>query len=129
MNFYIHVSNTRCHSIESIKYKNSKNQYLGTQSREMGKSLGREFWRGVLNLERNIGKEAKFRVSGGSEFQSYKPMIEKALLPSNEHTYGMERTSELEDLVETECDGNERLLWRNVGCWFVGVLYVRRQGL
>ena len=38
------------------------------------------------------------------------PMTEKALLPSDDLTYGMERTSESEDLVETECDGNERLL-------------------
>ena len=64
----------------------------------------------VLNLERNIGKEDKFRVSRGSEFQSRGLMTEKALLPSDDQTYGMERTSESEDLVETECDGNERLL-------------------
>ena len=57
-----------------------------------------------------MGKEDKFRVSGGSEFQSRGPMTEKALLPSDDRTYGMERTSESEDLVETECDGNERLL-------------------
>ena len=64
----------------------------------------------VLSLERNIVTEDEFRVSGGSEFQSRGPMIEKALLPSDDLTYGMERTSESEDLVETECDGNERLL-------------------
>ena len=64
----------------------------------------------VLSLERNIGKEDEFRVSGGSEFQSRGPMTEKALLPSDDLTYGMERTSESEDLVDTECDGNERLL-------------------
>ena len=63
----------------------------------------------ILSLERNIGKEDEFRVSGGSEFQSRRPMTEKALLPSDDLTYGMERTSESEDLVETECDGNERL--------------------
>ena len=63
----------------------------------------------VLSLERNIGKEDEFRVSGGSEFQSCGPVTEKALLPSDDLTYGMERTSESEDLVETECDGNERL--------------------
>ena len=62
-----------------------------------------------MSLERNIGKEDEFRVSGGSEFQR-RGMTEKALLPSDDLTYGMERTSELEDLVETECDGNERLL-------------------
>ena len=37
-------------------------------------------------------------------------MTEKALLPSDDLTYGMERTSELKDLVETVCDGNESLL-------------------
>ena len=37
-------------------------------------------------------------------------MTEKALLPSDDRTYGMERTSESEELVETECEGNERLL-------------------
>ena len=58
----------------------------------------------VLSLERNIGKDDEFRVSGGSEFQSLGPMTEKALLPSDDRTYGMERAS------ETECDGNERLL-------------------
>ena len=64
----------------------------------------------VLSLERNIGREDEFRVSGGSEFQSCGPMTGKALLPSDDLTYGMERTSESEDLVETECDRNERLL-------------------
>ena len=64
----------------------------------------------VLSLERNIGREDEFRVSGGSEFQSRGPMTEKALLPSDDLTYGMERTSESEDRVGTECDGNERLL-------------------
>ena len=69
-----------------------------------------------MSLERNIGREDEFRVSGGSEFQSCGPMTEKALLPSGDRTYGMERTSELEDLVETECHRNERLLLRCVGC-------------
>ena len=65
----------------------------------------------VLRLERiNIGREDEFRVSGRSEFQSRGPMTEKALLPSDDRTYGMERTSESEDLVETEFDGDERLL-------------------
>ena len=64
----------------------------------MGKSLGRErnFEECVLSLERNIGREDEFRVSGGSEFQSRGPMTEKALLPSDDRTYGMERTSESE---------------------------------
>ena len=64
----------------------------------------------VLSLERKTGKEFEFRVSGRSEFQSRGPMTENALLPSDDLTYGMERTSESEDLVETECEGNERLL-------------------
>ena len=63
-----------------------------------------------MSLKRKIGKEFEFRVSGGSEFQSREPMTEKALLPSDDLTYGMERMSESEDLVETECDGNETLL-------------------
>ena len=64
----------------------------------------------VLSLERNNWQRR--RVSGirRSEFQSRGPMTEKALLPSDDRTYGMERTSESEDLVETVCDGNERLL-------------------
>ena len=33
----------------------------------------------VLSLERNIGREDEFRVSGGSEFQSHGLMKEKAL--------------------------------------------------
>ena len=42
----------------------------------MGKSLGRNaiLKRCVLSLERNIGKEDEFRISGGSEFQSRGPM-------------------------------------------------------
>ena len=64
----------------------------------------------VLSRERKIGREDVFRVSGGSEFQSRGPMTEKAILPSDDLTYGIERTSESEDRVETECDGNERLL-------------------
>ena len=63
-----------------------------------------------MSLERNIGKEDQFRVSGGSEFQSREPMTEKALLSSDDWSNRMERTSESEDRVETEFDGNERLL-------------------
>ena len=55
----------------------------------------------VLSLEQNISKEDEFRVSGGSEFQSCGPMTEKTLLPSDDLTYGIERTSESKDLVET----------------------------
>ena len=42
-------------------------------------------------------------------------MTENALFPSDDLTYGMERTSKSEDLVETECDGNERLLRYVIG--------------
>ena len=78
----------------------------------MGKSLGREcnFEEVCFEPGKEVGKEFEFRVSGGSEFQSRGPMTEKVLLPSDDLTYGMERTSESEDRVETECDGNERLL-------------------
>ena len=68
----------------------------------------------VLSLNRIIGKKNEFQISGGSEFQSRGLMTEKALLPNDDRTYGMERTSE--DIVETECDGNQRLLQRYVGC-------------
>ena len=58
-----------------------------------------------MSLGTEISREDMFRVSGGSEFQSRGPMTEKALLPSDDLTYGMERTSESEDCIETECDG------------------------
>ena len=64
----------------------------------------------VLSLEQKTGRKFEFRVSGGSEFQSRGPMTENALLPSDDLTHGTERTSESENLVETECVGNERLL-------------------
>ena len=78
----------------------------------MGKSLGREcnFEEVCFEPGTEVGKEFEFRVSGGREFQSRGPMTEKAHLPSDDLTYGMDRTSESEDRVETECDGNERLL-------------------
>ena len=64
-----------------------------------------------MSLERNIGEEDQFRVSGGSEFQSREPvMTENALLSSDDRSSRMERSSESKDLVETEFDGNERLL-------------------
>ena len=111
MNFYspvliLGVINSIGHKMRIARIK------IRVQSREMGKSLGGNaiLKRCVLSLERRVGREFEFRVSGGSEFQSRGPMTEKALLPSDDLTYGMERTSESEDLVEKECDGNERLL-------------------
>ena len=78
----------------------------------MGKRLGRErifeevcFESGTKYL---LVEKTSFGYQG-SEFQSRGPMTEKALLPSDDRTYGMERTSESEDRVETECDVNERL--------------------
>ena len=112
MNFYSPVSNTRCHSMGHKMRIARKNQNPGRQSRDMGKSLGGNaiLKRCVLSLERNISRKDEFRVSGGSEFQSRGPMTEIVLLPSDDMTYGMERTSESENRVETECDGIERLL-------------------
>ena len=45
----------------------------------------------------------------GGEFLNHGPMTEKPLLPYDDQTYEMER-SESVDFVETECEGNERLL-------------------
>ena len=111
MNFYSPVSNTRCHSIghkTRIARIKIRVDSQGRWERAYGENAILK--RCVLSLERNIRREDEFRVSGGSEFQSRGPMTEKALLPSDDLTYGMERTSESEDRVETECDGNERLL-------------------
>ena len=70
---------------------------MGKQSREIGKSLGRErnfekvcFELGTEYWQRKNG----LRVSGGSEFQSRGPMTEKALLPSDDPTNRMEKMSE-----------------------------------
>ena len=79
----------------------------------MGKSLGRERNFEKVCFEPGTEywyREDEFRISEESEFQSRGPMTEIALLPSDDLTYGMERTSESEDCVETECDENERLL-------------------
>ena len=75
------------------------------------KSLGREksFEELCLSLEWKNGQEL-FRVSGGSEFQSRGQMTENAHLPRDVKTYGMLKTSESGDLVDTECSGKERLL-------------------
>ena len=63
-----------------------------------------------MSLERNIGIEKTSFGYHEGVHSSRGPMTAKALLPSDDRTYGMERTSESEDCVETECDGNERLL-------------------
>ena len=111
INFYSPVSNTRCHSIgHKMRIARIKIRVDSPGRWERAQGGNAILKRCVLSLEWNIGREDKLRVSGGSEFQSRGPMTEKALLPSDDRTNGMERTSESEDRVETECDGNERLL-------------------
>ena len=61
-----------------------------------------------------------------NSFQNRGPMTEKALLPSDDLTYGMDRTSESEDRVETECDEMKDYC---KDMKVVSVLYVRRQSL
>ena len=48
--------------------------------------------RWVLSFERNVETDNELRVSGGREFQSLGAMTEKALLPRDVRTYGMDRT-------------------------------------
>ena len=62
-------------------------------------------WNGIL------AKKTSFEYQEGVNSRSSRePMTEKALLPSDDRTNRMERTSKSEDLVETEFTGNERLL-------------------
>ena len=44
-----------------------------------------------MGFERNVESDNELRVSGGREFQSLGAMTEKALLPRNVRTYGMDR--------------------------------------
>ena len=46
--------------------------------------------RWVLSFERNVETDDELRVSGGREFQSL-AMTEKALLPRDVRTYGMDK--------------------------------------
>ena len=57
--------------------------------------------RWVLSFERNVETDNELRVSGGREFQSL-GATEKALLPRDVRTYGMDRTDESDDLVDRE---------------------------
>ena len=66
--------------------------------------------RWVLSFERNVETDNELRVSGGREFQSLGAMTEKALLPRDFRTYGMDRTDESDDLVDREWEGKDRLL-------------------
>ena len=59
-------------------------------------------------FEWNVDRDNELQVSGGREFQSHKAMTEKALLPRDAQTYGMDRTDESNDLVDREWDGKER---------------------
>ena len=56
--------------------------------------------RWVLSFERNVESDNELRVSGGRKFQSLGGMTEKALLPRDVRTYGMDRTDESDDLVD-----------------------------
>ena len=72
-------------------------------------------------MERKIiDEDNEFLTSGGSEFQSQKDR--KMLFPSDERTkLGMERTSELDDIVGTAC--------LFIGIDLFGFVYVRKQSL
>ena len=85
MNFYSPVSNTRCHSIgHKIRIARIKIRVdsPGRWERAYGRNAILKSC--VLSLERNIGEEDEFLVSGGSEFQSRGPTTEKALLPNDD---------------------------------------------
>ena len=55
--------------------------------------------RWVLSFERNVETDNELR-SGEREFQSLGAMTEKALLPRDVRTYGMDRADESDDLVD-----------------------------
>ena len=100
------MSNTRYHSI-GLKVKEKKESNPGRQSDDrMGEnSRGKaNLKRWVLSFERNVETDNELRVSGGREweFQSLGAMTEKALLPRDVRTYGMDRTDESDDLVDRE---------------------------
>ena len=98
------MSNTRYHSI-GLKVKINKNQIrvgspmIGWERIQGGKA---NLKRWVLSFERNVETDNELRVSGGREFQSLGAMTEKALLPRDVRTYGMDRTDESDDLVDRE---------------------------
>ena len=101
------MSNTRYHSI-GLKVKEKQESNPGRQSDDrMGEnSRGKaNLKRWVLSFERNVETDNELggrRVSGGREFQSLGAMTEKALLPRDVRTYGMDRTDESDDLVDRE---------------------------
>ena len=67
----------------------------------------------TFELGTELGEEGEFPVSGGREFQSRGPIKRK---PFCQVMIGhMKRTSESEDLVQTECEGNERIIAKRCG--------------
>ena len=98
------MSNTRYHSI-GLKVKEKQESNLGRQSddRKGENSRGKaNLKRWVLSFERNVETDNELRVSGGREFQSLGAMTERALLPRDVRTYGIDRTDESDDLVDRE---------------------------
>ena len=98
------MSNTSYHSIE-LKVKEKQESNPGRQSDDrMGEnSRGKaNLKRWVLSFEWNVETDNELRVSGGREFQSLGAMTEKARLPRDVRTYGMDRTDESDDLVDRE---------------------------
>ena len=98
------MSNTRYHSI-GLKVKEKQESNPGRQSDDRkGENQGGKsnLKRWVLSFERNVETDNELRVSGGREFQSLGAMTEKALLPRDVRTYGMDRTDESDDLVDRE---------------------------
>ena len=61
---------------------------MGENSRGGGGEANFKRW--VLSFERNVETDNELRVSGGREFQSLGAMTEKALLPRDVWTYGMD---------------------------------------
>ena len=98
------MSNTRYHSI-GLKVEEKQESNPGRQSDDrMGEnSRGKaNLKRWVSSFERNVETDNELRVSGGREFQSLGAMTEKALLPRDVRTYGMDRTDESDDFVDRE---------------------------
>ena len=72
---------------------------IGWERNSKGKA---NFKRWVLSFERNVETDNELRVSGGREFLSLGAMTEKAHLPRDVRTYGMDRTDESDDFVDRE---------------------------
>ena len=88
------MSNTRYHSI-GLKVKEKQESNPGRQSdgRKGENSRGKaNLKRCVLSFEQNVERDNELWVSGGREFQSLVgAMTQKALLPRDVRTYGMDR--------------------------------------